>query len=414
MKILFVSHFIPFPPTGGASQRNYNILKKLSELGHEIVLVTLTQRARHHDRRAERRAVEGLTAICRAIHVFQIPTDTSRAMWYALLLGNMFSRTPYSAWRFLSVPMARELGRQLSASFDIAHYDTIALLPYRLRFPGSPAVLNHHNVESSLLLRRSANARRVWERWYLRHQWRKLRNYERASGEAFRNQIVVSEFDKRELLELCPSANIDVVPNGTDIAYFRKRVAPRSSQALVFAGSMGWYPNADAMIHFAKDIWPTIRRRAPGATMNLVGSHPPAELVRIIRGDSRFRVLGFVDDVRPIIGDAAVYVVPIRVGGGTRLKIVDAMAQGKAVVSTTVGAEGLLVQNGRDIVLADEPESFAERVLELLSDVSAREALGEHARETVERVYSWDSIVPVLQNTYERVVAGAMDHRAAE
>ena len=257
-----------------------------------------------------------------------------------------------------------------------------------------------------MLLRRAATEKSLIKRWYLNLQGRKLRSAEKRAIVRFDGNICVSELDCEELRSLGKGALCRVVPNGTDVDFFRPVEAKSEGPSLVFAGSMTWYPNSDAMTLFAERIWPLIKEQIPGIVMNVIGSYPPAEVVRLSQSDHQFKVLGFVDDVRPYISRASVYVVPIRVGGGTRLKILDAMAMGKAIVSHPIGAEGLYVIHGKDIVIAEDPKSFADEVVELVHNEAKRRALATQARQTVVERYSWQGIVPVLEKFYHEVADG--------
>ena len=403
MRILFVSHFIPHPPTGGASLRNYNIVKELSR-NNSLHLVTFTQRDRHPTREKIALSREVLKDYCEEMAIIDVPSDFSSLKWYSLLGFNLFSREPYSAWRFWAPEMVQAITNQIDKhSFDIVHVDTIALAGYIRHLRRLPAILNHHNVESTLLLRRAATEKNPATKAYINLQGKKLRRAEqRALGE-YDGNISVSELDSQELLSLNPAATVRVVPNGTDTEYFKPIDGVAEDLSLVFAGSMAWYPNGDAMILFGEKIWPLIKKEIPNITMNLIGSRAPAEVVQFGANDSNFKVLGFVDDVRPTIARAAVYVVPIRVGGGTRLKILDAMAMGKAIVSHPIGAEGLDVTDGKDIVIAEEPEAFAKCVIELVRNEQKRRLIREQARKSVIEKYSWSTIIPQLEKFYREI-----------
>lgn len=403
MRILFVSHFIPHPPTGGASLRNFNIVKELSR-NNSVHLVTFTQRDRHPTRERIEKSREVLKEYCKEITIVEVPSDNSALRWYSMLGLNLLSREPYSAWRFWSPKMVQAIQEQINKhKFDIVHVDTIALAGYLKSLNGLPAVLNHHNVESTLLLRRAATERNPATRAYIGLQGQKLRRAEQQALSAFDGNISVSDLDGRELAELNPAATICVVPNGTDTDFFKPIDGVEVDLSLVFAGSMAWYPNGDAMILFGEKVWPLIKRELPDITMNLIGSRAPAEVVKLGETDSQFKVLGFVDDVRPTIARAAVYVVPIRVGGGTRLKILDAMAMGKAIVSHPIGAEGLDVTDGKDIIIAEDPEMFARRVVELVRDVNLRTAISLQARKSVVEKYSWSTIIPKMERFYQEI-----------
>lgn len=405
MRILFLAHFIPHPPTGGASLRNYNIVKELAKT-NDVHLVTFSQRDRHPTRERIEQSRRVLAEFCREVTIVDVPTDYSRLKWYALLAFNTFSAAPYSAWRFWSKEMVAALNRTLERhQFDVVHVDTIALAGYHQYLRGLPAVLNHHNVESSLLLRRSAIEKSPAARWYVRQQGNKLRAAEIAALTTYDGNIAVSELDRQELLSYAPGARVVEIPNGTDTEFFHPDETTPPTTSLVFAGSMAWYPNSDAMILFGEKIWPLIKAEVPEVVMNLIGSRAPEAVLRLAENDPQFRTLGFVDDVRPTIAAAAVYVVPIRVGGGTRLKILDAMAMGKAIVSHPIGAEGLDVRDGHDIVIAEAPEEFARRVIDLIRDPERRKQLATNARQSVMKKYAWGIIVPRLVEFYREVAA---------
>jgi glycosyltransferase involved in cell wall biosynthesis len=354
-------------------------------------LVTLTQRKLLPQNRHEE-ARQVLKKYCRHVRVFQIPTDYSKTRWLLLLFFNLFSRKPYSVWRFKSRAMTAEI-RKLHAEskFDAVYVDTIALAEYGMTLGDVPKLLNHHNIESTLMFRRSQNEQNLLVRWYLSYQARKLRRYERHWAERYTVNLTVSDLDGADLLQIAPGARYEVIPNGTDISYFTPGSVDESRE-LVFAGGMRWYPNRDAMLFFAREIFPRIKARCPDVVMNVIGIRPPETLLSIASHEPQLLVHGYVDDVREYMRRAAVYVVPIRVGGGTRLKILDAFAAGKAVVSTSVGCEGIDVTPGNNILVADEPEEFAARVVELLENHEMRRQLEHNARKLVEEKYNWDTI----------------------
>jgi glycosyltransferase involved in cell wall biosynthesis len=216
---------------------------------------------------------------------------------------------------------------------------------------------------------------------------------------------VVSDIDGASLKSICPSVRSEIVPNGVDTEYFKPSSAPVKNDSLIYVGGMTWYPNLDAMLYFTREVWHLIVKEVPDLTMTLIGRQPSSQIADFCAKNRAFRSLGFIDDVRPYISESAVYVVPIRVGGGTRLKILDAMAMGKAIVSTSVGCEGIGVTNGKDIVIADSPDQIAGETVHLLRDAVRREELGRNARQTAERLYSWDVVYPKLDAVYTKLSA---------
>jgi glycosyltransferase involved in cell wall biosynthesis len=206
------------------------------------------------------------------------------------------------------------------------------------------------------------------------------------------------------LAGLAPRARVREIPTGVDPVYFAPNGAVERPAHLVFTGSMDWYANEDAMLHFMEAILPPIRHEIPGVSFTIVGRHPSPRL-RTAAAVAGVRVTGTVDDVRPYVGEAAVFVVPLRVGGGTRLKIFEALAMGKAVVSTAVGAEGLPLIPGQHFVAADEAADFAAATVSLLKDLPRRKSLGIAGRRLVEQRYSWPQVAREFESRCEEVVA---------
>jgi glycosyltransferase involved in cell wall biosynthesis len=230
-------------------------------------------------------------------------------------------------------------------------------------------------------------------------QWRRMQTFEGRTLARFDRVLAVSDADRQTLHRLYPrelTAPVSVIPTGVDTGYFEASEAPASSRHLVFTGSMDWIPNEDAMRFFCRDILPRIRAAEPDVTLSIVGRRP-THAVRQLGEQHGVEVTGSVDDVRPHLARAAVYIVPLRIGGGTRLKIFEAMAAGKAVVSTTIGAEGLPVSNGRHLAIADAPEEFAATVIRLLRTPTERRALAYAARSLMETRYDWSAVSASLE-----------------
>jgi glycosyltransferase involved in cell wall biosynthesis len=218
--------------------------------------------------------------------------------------------------------------------------------------------------------------------------------------------IAVSDTDRALLAATAPGARVCAIPTGVDPAYFAPNGNREVPDTLIFTGSMDWYPNEDAIVHFTEAILPRIRREVPDVTMAVVGRDPTPRL-RAVAAGAGVRVTGTVDDVRPYVAKAAVYVVPLRVGGGTRLKIFEALAMGKALVSTRVGAEGLPLVSGEHVLLADDPADFARAVVSLLRDPPRRRALGLAARRLVEERYTWAQVAREFETRCEEALSHA-------
>ena len=381
----------------------------MRELSQEFDLWTIgfVQEPHQPTREEREEAVEELGHICRYVRAFRIPTDSNRLAWAGLLAANILSSQPYSAWRFRARGFHRELKDLLDrVQFDIVYADTVATAGHALAAEGeAKLVLNHHNVESSLLRRRAERAATRVHGAYLRHQARKLEAWETRMCPRFDLNQTVSSEDADVLREHAPDARYEVVPNGTDVRYFSPAGEPATGHEMVFAGGGTWMPNRDAMSWFVRDIFPLIARQVPDTVMNVIGSKPPPDVVEAGESDPRIRVHGFVPDIRPILARSSVYVVPIRVGGGTRLKILDAFASGKAVVSTTVGCEGIECVDGVHIRMADTPEAFAASVVGLFENADARLEMEREARQLAERRYAWPIIGSDLRASYRSLLA---------
>lgn len=213
--------------------------------------------------------------------------------------------------------------------------------------------------------------------------------------------LTVSDSDRDDFSKFVAPHKITTIPTGVDIDYFNSTRASGSGQpsTLVFTGSMDWMPNEDAILYFAEKVLPDIRGRVPGVTLRVVGRKPSPRVQALANGNSGIEVTGTVPDIRPYLESACVYVVPLRIGGGTRIKIFEAMAMGKAVVSTSIGAEGLPVTHGENIILADKPEDMAEAVARLLSNAKERTRIATAARKLVRTRYSWSAVTEVLNST---------------
>lgn len=406
MRILFLSQIVPYPPHGGVLQRGYHIIRELAKR-HAIHLLAFLHPDVLKTPDEVNAARSALLRYCTEVEFFDLWVKRSRAtrlasIFLALFLPHPFSVLAHHSRRF----QKRILQLTTTESFDLIHYDTIALAQFSAGSKARPRVLAHHNIESRLMERRAQFEKTPLARAYLLMQERRLRRYEANQSPKYDVNIVVSEQDSRELKAIRADIRTVLVPNGVDTDYF----LPGEEEAvpsLIYAGGMNMFANRDAVLYFLKEIWPCITLEQSNIRFYALGQDPPPELVRMGRQDSRIVVTGYVDDIRPWVTRAWVYVVPLRVGGGTRLKVLDAMAMGKPVVSTSIGCEGLEVLHNRDILICDEPTGFAQHVLALLADPAQRKRLGASARQTVEHKYSWEMIGQALEKAYREALARA-------
>ena len=253
-------------------------------------------------------------------------------------------------------------------------------------------ILFQHNVETMIWRRRAEVARGVARRSYLRLQAKRMERYERQVCQTVRRVIAVSEVDAKTMQGMFGVDDIPAVPTGVDTEFFAPPAQARPVADLVFLGSMDWTPNIDGVVHFCREVLPLILEKRPETTLAVVGRTPSSAILELGRDHPNVTVTGTVDDVRPYLWGAKVSIVPLRIGGGTRLKIYESMAAGLACVSTTIGAEGLEIHPPADIRIADEPETFAAQCLELLDDAAARERVARAGREMVRSSFSWDRV----------------------
>ena len=407
MKILFLTPQLPYPPHQGTAIRNYNLIKHLASR-HEIHLLSFI---RSQDDLAR---AEPLRQLCRRIAGVPVPrrSPTKR------LLSVFLSPLPDMALRLPSAEFQARLEAWLKeTSFDVVQVEGIEMAGYGLGIRdqgpgirGRPLlVFDDHNAEYVLQQRAFETDARQPRRWvgalYSLIQWQKLRRYEARVCRVFDRVVAVSPADAQALQRLVPGLEVTIVLNGVDTEFYNDQIPMTKSQlaigpwSLVFTGKMDFRPNVDAVLWFCQEILPLIRRERPSVRFAIVGRDPHPRVQALAR-DPWITVTGYVEDVRPYIARAAVYVVPLRMGSGTRLKVLEAMAMGQAIVSTTLGCEGIALTPGREAVLADTAREFARRVVELLDDEERRRSLGQQARRLVEARYDWRAIVPELEAVY--------------
>ncbi|MEL0587535.1 MAG: glycosyltransferase family 4 protein [Candidatus Thiodiazotropha sp. (ex. Lucinoma kazani)] len=232
---------------------------------------------------------------------------------------------------------------------------------------------------------------------------KKLKKYEIDESKKYFINVMMSAADEKELLDMSPGVKTAIVPNGVDVDYF-KRVEGEEEQAIIYTGGMNMFANKDAVMHLLDDIWPLVKTKIPNIKFYIIGQDPPKELLRLSKEEAGIEVLGYVDDIRPYVAKSAIYVVPLRVGGGTRLKVLDALAQGKAIISTSIGCEGIEVTDRENIYIEDSDSEFASSIIELLNNKKRRKMLGDKARKLAVDKYAWPSIAKYLIRAYKNTL----------
>jgi glycosyltransferase involved in cell wall biosynthesis len=404
MRLLWLSHFLPYPPKGGAPQRSYHLLRHAA-LRHEVDVVTLYRTESLPTEGQYEQAIEHLSGMVQSLRTYPIATDGSRWRWLALVARTGLHTVPYDVNWLRNQAMVQRIRALADEHFDLVHVDTVGLWPYAELLPTVPKALHHHNIESHLMARRAELEPRRFHRHYFQAEARKLQRFERRVCPAADVNLVVSDLDGNRLRQVAPEARVAVVNNGVDVEYFRPDPETASTPgSLVFAGSMNWYPNRAAVLYFLNDIWPALIAADPDRSATFIGQDPPAALTN--HPDARLRATGFVDDLRPLLDASEVYVCPIRDGGGTRLKILDALAMAKPLVATGMAVEGLALVSGTHYLRAETPQEFVAQVDLLRRTPELRHRLAAAARRLVEERYSWSVVGKELEAGYAAAVGG--------
>lgn len=396
MKILWVKAGKLLPLDTGGKIRSYSILRHLA-VQHEVTVLSY-----YGGRRDEAYEKELTQDFAEAVVVYTAAPDTTALERGIDYLRHLLSPAPYAVTKFTARSVRQLLSEWLSEHrFEIAVCD---FLSASLNFPNSvitPTVLFQHNVESSLWRRQADWEPNLLKRLAFKLEAFKMFRYERATLARFRHVIAVSDVDRDTMRALAPQSHFSVVPTGVDLRQYRScRAHWPKGHLVMFTGSMDWEANIDAVDFFCREIWPRIRARVPDAQFRIVGRNPHPR-VQSLASDS-IEVTGTVASVLEHLSEASVVVVPLRIGGGTRLKIYQAMAMGKVVVSTTIGAEGLDVTHGRNVLLADDALSFADAVVTLLLDEDLRRHYGTLAAELADQ-YDWSVIAERFAKVLDEV-----------
>jgi len=404
MRILWLKTDFLHPVDVGSKIRTYYMLRELKRK-HEVTYLTLDDGTA--DPEAHRRAEEYCHELIHVPH-----TTTKKFSWsfYCELAMNVLSGRPYAIDKYRSAMFTDTIGRLIRTNkIELVVCD---FLHPSVNIPSSlacPVVLFQHNVEAMILRRHFEVQTQPITRAYFRQQWRRMQEYERDACRRFDYVVAVSENDRDVMAREYGLAQIGYVPTGVDTTYFRSSGRIKAEPAhLVFTGSMDWLPNDDGMWFFVKEILPLVRLKLPNVTITIVGRKPFPRMEALHRQDPSITITGRVEDVRPYMERASAYVVPLRIGGGTRLKIFEAMAMEKAIVSTSIGAEGLPINDGLDVLIADTPQAFATAVLRVLTDQSLAERLGANAAAKVRNEYAWDRVADCFVNLCERACSSGL------
>lgn len=399
MRVLWVKSGGFLPLDTGGKIRSFSLLKELATR-HEMSVFTFYP-TQSNDRHPE------LQAFCKEVVLVPLVLPDRATLADMLAYAkNIVTPIPYPMAKYCRPETARRLQDWLgSHTYDVIICDyliTAAVIPWEAP---CPKIIFTHNVEAMIWERHWRISRNPFFKLISWREYRTMAHVEQMYLQKADHVLTVSDADRSFFATIVDAEKITTIPTGVDVEYF----SPASEtpgdppQSIVFTGSMDWLPNEDAIVYFCEEIFPIIRQKALEVRLLVVGRQPTQRLQALAASHPEIRVTGTVPDIRPYVRDASVYVVPLRIGGGTRIKIFEAMAMGKAVVSTSLGAEGLPVTNGQDIILADAPEVFAAAVLRLLANPEEQERIGKAARQLVERQYSWSAVTDVFDSTLFKV-----------
>jgi len=395
------------PPDTGGKIRSYNILRELARQ-HSVTFFSFYS-SHENDLHPELTSLFD-HVVCVPL---SLPPPKSAAELHDYGLG-LLSSEPYGITKYCRPEVRRALQTLLEQkTYDVILCDFMAaagVIPWAC---STPKVLFTHNVEATIWRRHYEVAGNpIWKAisWW---EWRRMQAAERRYLSLADQVLAVSETDREAFAHFVEPGKVTVIPTGVDVDYFQPLSVQETSDSLVFIGSMDWLPNEDAIFYFVDAIFPLIKQRCPNAFLEVVGRNPSSKLQALAEREKSMRLTGWVEDIRPFVARGSVCIVPLRIGGGTRLKIFEAMAMSKAVVSTSVGAEGLPVRSGENILLADTPNDFANAVVSLLHDAEGRKRLGASARTLVEENYSWRKVSESFLRTLQEVVGRSVTTVAA-
>ena len=395
--VLLFTQVLPYPPDSGPKIKTYNVIKYLSQR-HRVTLASFVRGDQlEHARRLEH--------YCQAVHTVQMERNVARdglAMVRSLLTGQpwMMVRDDRQAMRALVDRLAAE------QHFDVAHADQLNMGQYAERVTGAFKVMDAHNALWLLYQRLWATMSPGPRKWLLGRDWRLLKSYEGRLAREFDALLAVSQEDKAALQEAAGQpvdvAPLTVIPIAIDTDEIQVVEREAEPGHILHIGTMYWPPNIDAVNWFVREIYPLIRQQRPDVQFDVVGSRPPADLLALNDTGQGINVTGYVEDPTPYQQRAAVMIVPLLAGGGMRVKILQSLAEGIPIVSTTLGCEGIGVTDGEDILIADEPGDFAAAVLRVLNDRALAQRLSHNGRRLAETRYDYRRACVALDEVYDR------------
>ena len=381
MNILVLTPYIPYPPNFGGSVRIFHLIRQLHRLGHAVHLLSFYYPQEHGVGNPQ-----GLEPFCKTIKLIRRDIGRKRFRQLASLLSSRSFQWSFHYTDAMQVALD-QLVREQQIGLILVEFSQMA----GYQFPaGVPVVLDEHNVEFDLLDRMAERAGGALRKWFNRVEANKFRREELSACRAAALTLVTSERDGDLLRQHAQGLRTATITNGVDCEQFARPAGPRQPDTAVFVGATHYFPNEEGVLYFLREMFPLIKAKQPRFRFTVVGGKPPMSIVQL-QSDA-VQVTGYVNDVRPFMWESSVFVVPLRMGGGTRFKIVEAFAAGIPVVSTRLGSEGIPVEDGRELLLADTPVEFAAAVLRVLANPGLAESLAHAGHEYVRRHFDWSVI----------------------
>lgn len=396
MKILFVSPYLPSPPRFGGQRRMDGILRGLAK-NHEVSVLAFNTTDHY-----ARESVEVTAAYCRSVETLPDLDPRTVAEKRKLQMRSLVSLHSFEGLQVMRrADFQRRISEHLARDqYDIVQVEFANMGSYQYSQSGSRPVLvlDEHNIEFDLQRRTAGSSDGLMRRVYSSLNWRKLEREEKKAWARFDGVVLTSVRDQELVVEFSSAIRSTVVPNGVDLEQFQASTSVPDPDTLLFFGANNYFPNHDALIYFIDEILPKVIERRPNVKLSIVG--PGVQPAVFAKQSRHVEIVGFVDDLMPHLERASVVVVPLRIGGGTRLKIVEAMAKSKAIVSTRIGAEGIDLSHDENVLLADTPATFAEQIVRVLNEPELARKLGRRARALAEDRYSWTAVVRQLEHFY--------------
>ncbi len=406
MRILFLTNKPPYPPRDGSSLATSQMITGLNSLGHEIHVFYLNT-SKHAS------GTDRIPSSLKEVSFTPVSIQTI-IRYFPAVLSLLFSVTPYTVSRFINEESRKKLQRLLKEhSFDIIQIEGLSMVPYSAALPSTPdthIVFRPHNAEYVIWQKMAQTEKNPARKIYFHLLARQIRKYERATAGMFRTILPISRDDSIRFMAWNSKATILTVPFGVDIPAAKKEADLPASPVLLFLGSLDWQPNIRGLIWFLTDIWPVIREKIPGIKIRIAGRNPQEKLVHVIqkikKGEGKTYAIDFpgeIDSTEIFFQSGTIFIVPLMAGSGIRIKILEAMARNRAVVSTSTGAAGIPVTHGHDILIANHPREFANAVERLIKDRAFYRKITENALFLLQKHFDKSMIIRNLDNFYRNL-----------